>query len=83
MNKRDFINKLANELKISIEDSKKINDIIESEMFIGKKNKEIIINKLVSIMNYSYEDANVIYNKIMNIISDEIKNKILHPFDSK
>lgn len=80
MNKSEFIRTLMKSLNINESECSKINDILESEFFIGKKNKDIIINKLVNELDYSNEKADNIYNTAMNIISSSIKDKLFHPF---
>ena len=80
MNKSEFIRTLMKILNINESECSKINDILESEFVIGKKNKYIIINKLVNELDYSNEKADNIYNTAMNIISSSIKDKLFHPF---
>ena len=53
------------------------------EFFVGKKNKDKIINKFCEVLNINEEKAEDIYNKVMEIISTGIKDKILHPFKSQ
>ena len=82
MNKKKFINKLKNELDLDLEKCIIINNILEDTFLIGKKNKEIMIDRFVSELNISIDDANNIYEKVMDIIKNAIKNKIKHPFKS-
>ena len=82
MNKKEFINKLKNELDLDLEKCIIINNILEDTFLIGKKNKEIMIDRFVNELNISIDDANNIYEKVMDIIKNAIKNKIKHPFKS-
>ena len=83
MNKKEFINKRRNELDLDLEKCIIINNILEDTFLIGKKNKEIMIDRFVNELNISIDDANNIYEKVMDIIKNAIKNKIKHPFKGK
>lgn len=80
MNKKEFIDKLNMELNISLDKCIMINNILEDTFLIGKKNKEIIINRFMSELNISIDEADDIYIKVMNIIKTNIINRIKHPF---
>ena len=82
MNKTEFIQELQEKLNYNEEKCIIINDILENNFLIGKKNKEIMINEFITKLDVSYEEANKIYETAMNILSKEIKNKIMHPFRS-
>ena len=47
MNKRDFINKLSIELSYSKDKCSIINEILENNFFISKKNKDKIIEEFI------------------------------------
>ena len=49
-------------------------------MFIGKKNKENILDELMKKVNIDKNTAEKIYNKFMDIIGNGIKDKILNVF---
>ncbi len=83
MNKTEFINKLSDKLSYPEEKCIIINEILESNFFISKKNKEKIIKKLILKLNVNYETAMNIYDVSVGIINEEIKNKLKHPFRSK
>ena len=83
MNKHEFINKLSKELNYTEEKCIIINDVLENNFFISKKNKDKIISELVLKLEVSLEDANKIYETCVKIITEQIKNKLKHPFKSK
>ena len=83
MNKTKFIEKLKETLNIDENKANIINNILESNNIIGKKGKENIINDLMGQLKIDLNEANKIYEKVMNIIKDAIKNKIKHPFKSQ
>lgn len=83
MNKTDFINKLSKELSYSIGRCMIINEILESNFFISKKNKDKIIEEFIQKLEIDYEEAIKIYDIVVRIVNDEIKNKLKHPFKSK
>lgn len=80
MNKEKFVEELSKQLNCDVEYSKKINNCLEDNFIIGKKNKEKTINTLINELNITLEEAENIYNVSMGIITGEIKNKIKHPF---
>lgn len=82
MNKKGFINTLQKELNYNEDKCIIINDILENTFLLGKDNKDIIINEFISKLSVSEDEANRIYEVVMNILSSEIKNKIRHPFNS-
>lgn len=83
MNKTGFIKELENRLKCSENEAIIINDCIEENFLIGKKNKEKTINLLIDRLEISEEEANRIYEVSSSIISEALKNKLRHPFKSK
>lgn len=83
MNKTSFIEKLQEKLNIDKNTAIIINNILENNNIIGKKGKENIINDLINELKIDLEEANNIYEKVMEIITSAIKNKIKHPFKSQ
>ena len=83
MNKSEFLKKLSEVSKYDMDKCEKINEIIEKTGFIGKNNKEKIINSLVEKLNIKAEEAEDIYEKTMEIIANGVKDKIKHPFKDK
>lgn len=82
MNKKGFIKELSKQLNIKEEEAKKINNIIENNFIIGKKNKDKIINELKEKLNIDEKEANQIYTKAADIIKDALKDKLKNPFKS-
>ena len=76
MNKHEFINKLSKELNYTEEKCIIINDVLENNFFISKKNKDKIISELVLKLEVSLEDANKIYETCVKIITEQIKNNV-------
>jgi len=82
MNKSKFIKRLKEETDYSEDRCVLVNDILENNFIIGRKNKQKIINDLI-LKNFTEDEAENIYDISINIIMSEIKNKIKHPFKSK
>ena len=80
MGKREFIEKISEELDYDKDKSTLINSIVEDTFFIDKTNKDEMISRFVSELNVGEEEAERIYGTVMNIMGSEIKNKIKHPF---
>ena len=80
MNKKQFINELKKETKLSMEECLTINCVLENNFIIGKKNKNKIIKSLIENLNINYEESEKIYNTSMKIILNSIKRKLKHPF---
>ncbi len=83
MNKTEFIKELQNRLNYDEEKCTIINDILEDNFLIGKKNKEIMINEFITKLDITDIEANKIYETAMNILSKGIKDKLKHPFRSR
>ncbi len=83
MNKREFINELSVTLSYSDDKCIIINDILENNFFISKKNKDKIIGEFIQKLNVNNEEAIKIYDIAVKIVKDEVKNKLKHPFKSK
>ena len=80
MNKNEFLENLSRQTGYSKEDCFKINEILEDNFFISKNNKDKIVFELEEKLSIDKEKANMIYNKVKEIINNEIKNKLKHPF---
>jgi nucleoid DNA-binding protein len=80
MNKTKFIEKLKETLSIDENTAVIINNILENNNIFGRKNKDKIINEMMDALKIDLEKAKEIYEKVMEIISSAIKNKIKHPF---
>ncbi len=83
MNKKAFIDALAKEAKLSIEDATLVNEILEENFFISKKNKDKIVSKIVIALNMTLEEASNIYDIAKEILKTEISQKLKHPFRSQ
>ena len=83
MNKNEFIKELSKQTGYDEEKCNLINSIIEDTFIIGKKNKEKMIEKFESGLNFDEVEANKLYEIVMNILGTEIKNKLKHPFKSQ
>lgn len=80
MNKTKFVMELSNQLSYSNDKCMIINDILENNFFISKKNKDNIVGKFIDKLSISKEEAMKIYDVAIGIIESEIKNKVKHPF---
>lgn len=83
MNKKEFIDKLNKETGYDIDKCSIINEVMESHFIIGKNNKEKIINDFNNRLDINREEASELYNKCVDILGSQLKNKIKHPFKSK
>lgn len=83
MNKKGFINELSNQTGYDEKRCILINDIIENYFIFRKKNKEKIIKELQIKANLSEDDSENVYDIYIKIITEEIKNKLKHPFKSQ
>lgn len=81
MNKKEFLKELSEKLNYSEEKSKIVNEIWEDNFFIGRNNKEKIINSLIEKLKITQEEANKIYNDVSSIIATSIKDSIIYPFN--
>lgn len=83
MNKEGFIKELKKRISYSESDCLIINDILERHFFISKKNKDVIIKELCDTFNIDNEEASNIYDSAKDILNEEIKYKLRHPFGSQ
>ena len=83
MNKAGFLKALGEKTNLNEEKCIILNDILESNFFIGKKNKEKIIIDIKEKLSLNENEADKLYEIAMSIIGYEIKNKIMHPFKSQ
>lgn len=83
MNKNGFIEKLSARLSYSSEKCTVINGILEENFFISKKSKVKIIDELIRRLEISECEAEQIYSVSVEIINDEVKNKLKRPFGSQ
>ena len=83
MNKKDFLNELSHKTNLTESEAILVNDILEKHFFISKKNKDKIISELVIKLDISLDKASEIYDISKNIISNEIVDKLKHPFKNQ
>ena len=83
MNKKEFLNELSKQTDLNKNKAILVNDILEKHFFISKKNKDKIINELVIKLDISLDKATEIYNVSKKIVSNEIINKLKHPFKNQ
>ena len=81
MNKTDFIKELSKQTGYDEEKCTEINSILEDTFLIGKKNKEKMIEKFMQKLNIDENESNKIYEISMQIIGQQIANKLKHPFN--
>ncbi len=83
MNKTLFLKEIKEKTNLSEEDVLKISDTLDDTFIIGKKNKEKMIESFISKLGISDAEAERIYEIIMDIMKNAIKDKLKHPFKSK
>lgn len=80
MNKIALINTLKEKGNLSIEEATIAANAFENNFFISKKEEPKIIEELKLGLNCDDNLAKKIYDITIEIIKDEIKCKIKHPF---
>ena len=80
MNKKDVILKLKEKLNLDIDTCNKINDIVEKNFIIGRNNKEKMLNGFINELNIGKDEADKIYNTVMDVLMHGLKEKVMHPF---
>ena len=80
MNKTKFIETISEKTGYSIEDSTRINYIIEDNFILSRKSKDKIVDALMNEFNISNDEAEKIYIICTEIITKAIKDKLIHPF---
>lgn len=83
MNKSEFIKALVARTNLSLENAELVNEILENNFFISQKSKDKIVKEIVTELNVSLLDATSIYEVAKEIINEELKEKLKHPFRSK
>ena len=83
MNKEEFIKTLSDRLSYNEEECTIINNILEENFFISKKNKDKIISEIVLKLDIDIDEATRIYELSKKIINENIKDKMKHPFKGK
>lgn len=83
MNKRDMINMLKEKTNYNEEKCIIINDILEDNFIIGRKNKDKIISQLIEKINVTLDEAEEIYNAAMEIVTVSVKDSVKYYFKSK
>ena len=78
MNKKEFIKSLSSRTNLSEANAILVNTILENNFFISKKNKDKIISEIVIQLGINIDEATNIYNTSIEIINEEIKNKLKH-----
>lgn len=83
MNKTGFIKELSKQTGYDEEKCILINDIMENYFIFGRKNKDKIIKDLQIKAGLNEDDSENVYDIAMKIITEEIKNKLKHPFKNQ
>ena len=83
MNKTGFIKELSKQTGYDEEKCILINDIIENYFIFGRKNKDKIIQDLQVKVKLNEDDSENVYDIAIKIITEEMKNKLKHPFKSQ
>lgn len=83
MNKDGFIKELSKQTGYDEEKCILINNVIENYFIFGRKNKDKIIQDLQVKTSLNEDDAENVYDITVKIITEEIKNKLRHPFKSQ
>lgn len=83
MNKNGFIKELSKQTGQDEEKCILINDIIENYFIFEKRNKDKIIQDLKVKASLSKDDSENVYDIAIKLITEEIKNKLKHPFKNQ
>lgn len=82
MNKHQFLEEIKKQTGYTEEKCLQIIDVMDDIFLIGKKNKQKMIDAFKEKLNVSEEEADDIYNKVMSIVKNAVKDKQKHPFKS-
>jgi len=80
VNKAEFIKALTERLPNHEDTCVIIADVLENNFFISKKNRDKIIEEFILKLDAEKDEAEKIYNTAIEIIKDELKYKLKHPF---
>lgn len=83
MDKKEFIEKLSKQTNYDERKCNLINSIIEDTFIIGKKSKEKMIVEFKEKLKIEEQEANKVYEIVMQIIGTGIKDKLRHPFKNQ
>ncbi len=83
MDKKEFIEKLSKQTSYDERKCNLINSIIEDTFIIGKKSKEKMIVEFKEKLKIEEQEANKVYEIVMQIIGTGIKDKLKHPFKNQ
>ncbi len=83
VNKKEFLHELSKQTNLTENETILVNDILEKHFFISRKNKDKIISEFVIQLDISLDKATEIYNICKKIVSNEIINKLKHPFEDQ
>lgn len=83
MDKKEFIEKLSKQTNYDERKCNLINSIIEDTFIIGKNNKEKMIVEFKEKLKIEEQEANKVYEIVMQIIGTGIKDKLKHPFKNQ
>ncbi len=83
MNKNGVIKELSKQTGYDEEKCILINNVIENYFIFGRKNKDKIIKDLQTKASLNEDDSENVYDISKKIITEEIKNKLKHPFKNQ
>lgn len=83
MNKEKFIKELESVTGLDNELCVSINDILESNFIVGKKNKEKIVSDIARRLEITTDESEKIYESAMQVLGNGLKDKLKHPFGSQ
>ncbi len=83
MNKEKFVKELESVTGLDYDKCMRINDILEGNFIVGKKNKEKITFEITKQLGLTTFEAEKIYESAMSIIKNGVKDKLKHPFGSQ
>ncbi len=83
MNKNGFIKELSRQTGYNVEKCILINNVIENYFIFRRENKDKIIKDLQIKASLNEDDSENVYDIWVKIITEEIKNKLKHPFRSQ
>ena len=83
MNKNGFIKELSRQTAYNVEKCILINNVIENYFIFRRENKDKIIKDLQIKASLNEDDSENVYDIWVKIITEEIKNKLKHPFRSQ
>ena len=75
-----FIEAISKKTNLTKGEATIVNSVLEDNFFLSKKSKDKIVASIQNDINVSYDRALEIYEICIDIVKENIKFKLKHPF---